>query len=143
MNRENKYDAEDGLMRELFQQAGKRRPSDGFTRRVMDRIEPDPVPKAVSYKPVIPTRGWIGIILAALILVIYSLVISGTDPESGVLNELLHGIDLGWMISWMDRLGSSVLDLRLSSQIMYSVLAIALVWLMEILLRKNFRMRRS
>ncbi len=73
-----------------FLSAGKMKTSPDFTQNIMSFIEKESLANQVVYKPLISTRGWVGI--ALFMLVIFITAITSVSDSSGQTYEIVQRI---------------------------------------------------
>ncbi len=78
-------------LKDIFLNAGKMKTSPDFTPNIMNLIEKESVTNQIVYKPLISTRGWIGI--ALFILVIFIIAMMSVSDSSGSTYEIVQRIN--------------------------------------------------
>lgn len=133
-------------LKDIFLNAGKMKTSPDFTQNIMNLIEKESLTNKIVYKPLISTRGWIGI--ALFILLIFIIAMMSVSDSSGQTSEIIQRINnifslkmpLDKLVTAFSRIGTHLL----SSMVFISLLGLmglgviySFIYLKIELLRKN------
>lgn len=75
-------------LHEVFRTAGHHAPARDLTDRIMARVAVTPIARPLAVKPVIGTRGWIGIAAGTAALVAWS-ALGGTDSAPSAWTQVV------------------------------------------------------
>ena len=125
----DKYTKQDEQIREVFSEIGKMTPKEDFTMNVMNKIEKELIPIHIQYTPIISKSGWAFIV--TLVLGLFVFVFYMSPESSGILSGLSFQIDLSLFSNFIHLLFTQITEFLFSSEIVLSLVAIAVLGLIN------------
>ncbi len=125
----DKYTKQDEQIREVFSEIGKMTPKEDFTMNVMNKIEKELIPIHIQYTPIISKSGWA--FIATLVLGLFVFVFYMSPESSGILSGLSFQIDLSLFSNFIHLLFTQITEFLFSSEIVLSLVAIAVLGLIN------------
>ena len=125
----DKYTKQDEQIREVFSEIGKMTTKEDFTMNVMNKIEKELIPIHIQYTPIISKSGWA--FIATLVLGLFVFVFYMSPESSGILSGLSFQIDLSLFSNFIHLLFTQITEFLFSSEIVLSLVAIAVLGLIN------------